>query len=344
MKNSSKIVLAILIIFAALLRIYQIGFQCIWTEEAYTLSMAKLSFVQILTTFDFNPPVYYIFAHISYLLFGTDIAIRYPSAICGILVIPTMYWLGKEYKDELTGMYCAGFASITFPLIYYSQYGRAYEMSVLCFIILLISYIKVKRGEWQYKKWFWIISIINVWVHLFAIIPVGLLCLDILFDERDIIYAVLTAVATSPLLNTIYAVIANRSVASGVSYGATAIQMIILTPMEFFNVLFVNIFFLAGVGVWMDKDPLRNRLVAVTIITLIVGVICSCFTPFFPRYYMTVSMIILLFAAVACVELSKYIHTLSPIVIFILLMIVFTIMMKDNFISHYTITQYTCGG
>jgi uncharacterized membrane protein len=343
-KNSSKIVLAILIIFAALLRIYQIGFQCIWTEEAYTLSMAKLSFVQILTTFDFNPPVYYIFAHISYLLFGTDIAIRYPSAICGILVIPAMYWLGKEYKDELAGLYCAGFATITFPLIYYAQYARAYEMSVLCFIILLISYIKVKRGEWQYKKWFWIISIINVWVHLFAIIPVGLLCLDILFDERDTIYAILTAVAISPLLNTICAVIANRSVASGVSYGATAIQMIVLTPMEFFNVLFVNIFFLAGVGIWMDKDPLRNRLVAVTIITLIVGVICSCFTPFFPRYYMTVSMIILLFAAVACVELSKYIHTLPPIVIFILLMIVFTIMMKDNFISHYTITQYTCGG
>lgn len=341
MKLSSKIILGALVLFGTFLRIYQIGFHCIWTEEAYTLSMAKMPLVQILTTFDFNPPLYYIFSHLSYLIFGSDVSIRYPSVVFGILLIPAMYWLGKEYKDELTGLYCAGFTTITFPLIYYAQYARAYEMSILCFIILLICYIKIKRGE-DFQKWFWALAVINVWVHLFAIIPVGLLCLDILYDKRNSLHAVLAVVLISPLLNTIYAVIANRSIASGVSYGANAIQMIVLTPMEFFNVLFLNICFLAGVGAWLDKDPLRNRLVVITILTIAIGVICSCFTPFFPRYYMTVSMIILLFSAFACAELSNRVPKIPPMVIFALVMIVFTIMMKDNFISHYTITQYVC--
>ena len=344
MKNSSKIILAVLIFIGAFLRIYQIGVQCIWTEEAYTLSMAKLPFVQILTTFDFNPPLYYIFSKISYIIFNSDISIRYPSMICGILLIPAMYYLGKEYKDELTGLYCAAFTTIVFPGIYFSQYARAYEMSVLAFVVLLIYYIKIKRGDWQVGNIFWGLAVINAWIHLFAIIPVGLLCLDILFEKRNSLHAVLSLILISPLLNTIDAVITNRSVASGVSYGANVIQMIVLTPMEFFNVLFLNIFFLAGVGAWMDKDPIRNRLVIVTVLTIVIGIICSCFTPFFPRYYMTVSMIILLFAAVACVEISKYVPKIPPILILLTILVVFTIMMKDNYISHYTIIQYACGG
>jgi energy-converting hydrogenase Eha subunit C len=150
--------------------------------------------------------------------------------------------------------------------------------------------------------------------------------------------------AVAPIFGTLASIWSNRSVANGVSYGANAIQMIVLTPMEFFNVLFLNICFLAGMGIWLDKDPLRNRLAIVTVLTIVIGIICSCFTPFFPRYYMTVSMIILLFAAVACVEISKYVPKIPPILILLTILVVFTIMMKDNYISHYTIIQYACGG
>jgi uncharacterized membrane protein len=349
-KLSSKVILGALVIIGVFLRIYQIDFQCIWTEEAYTLSMAKLPFLEILTTFDFNPPLYYIFAKISYIIFNSDVSIRYPSVVFGILLIPLMYWLGREYKDELTGLYCAAFTTIVFPGIYFSQYARAYEMSVLAFVVLLICYIRIKREKSIEYTWadfsFWFMVIINAFTHFFVLIPIGLLCLDLLVENHKkwISPLFMLIFATSPIFGTLISILTNRSVASGVSYGANAIQMIVLTPMEFFNVLFLNICFLFGVGVWMDKDPLRNRLIVVTILTLIIGVICSCFTPFFPRYYMTVSMIILLFAAVACVGLSKYVPKISPILIFLLILIVFTIMTKDNYISHYTITQYTCGG
>jgi mannosyltransferase len=344
MKNSSKIILAILIVFGSFLRIYNIGFQCIWTEEAYTLAMAKLPLTQILTTFDFNPPIYYILAHFSYLIFGgCDVAIRYPSVAVGILLIPAMYWLGAVYKNELTGIYCAAFTTIVFPGIYFSQYARAYELSVFSFVILLVFYISVKRGDGN-EPIFWLVAVWNAWVHLFVLIPIGLLCIDLLLDRwQRWFYAILAFISISPPISIIYSVWTNRSVSSGVSYGATAIQMIVLIPIEFFNVLFLNIIVLFGFGAWLDKDPLRNRLIIITVITLIVGIICSNFTPVLPRYLMTVSMIILLFASNACVELGRLCKLRRyEIIIFIGIFLIFTWMAFPNFESHYWIQQYIC--
>ena len=178
-------------------------------------------------------------------------------------------------------------------------------MSVLCFVIALIFYIRLKEGDrsFETRAFFWIMAAINVWVHLFSIIPIGLMCIDLLFDKRNWLLAIITSLSVSPLLAMFLSVLHTRNAASGFNYGASIIQMIVLTPTEFFNTLFLNIFFLGAIGLWMDKNKLKIQLAIITIITLIVGTIASIYTPFFPRYFMTVSMIIMLFAAVACVEL-----------------------------------------
>jgi len=89
------------------------------TEEEYTLNIVKLPIMGIITNFDYTPPVYNLLAHFSYLLFnGYDVAIRYPAVLCGILLIPAMYYLGKEYHSELVGLYCAGITAILVPMIY----------------------------------------------------------------------------------------------------------------------------------------------------------------------------------------------------------------------------------
>lgn len=352
MKTESKIILIISIIVGAFLRIYNIGFQCLWTEEQYTLKMASLPFHQIVSqsfSSDFNPPLYYFAAHIFFLLTnGLNYSIRYPSVICGILLIPTMFYLGLTYKDELTGLYCAIFTTILLPLIYYSQYGRAYEMSVLCFVIALIFYIRIKDGDNHISTHaaFWFMSVINVYVHLFSLIPIGLMCLDMLFDRRDYwSMTILSTLASLPLISMLVSVLHTRN---GVSYnyGASIIQMIVLTPTEFFNTLFLNIFFLGAIGLWMDKNKLKIRLTAITIITLIVGTIASIYTPFFPRYFMTVSMIIMLFAAVACVELTKIINKKVnrnlDYILLVAILFIFVIMEYSNLVSHYTIVQYIC--
>jgi len=254
-----------------------------------------------------------------------------------------MYWLGKTYKDELTGLYCAAFTTILFPLLYYSQYGRAYELSVLLFCIATILYIKIKRGE-QLELWFTTVCVLNIWTHLFSIIPLSLMIVDLLFDniKNKRWIAGIVGVSLLPFINVFIEIFKSRSI-STVNYGAGVVEMIVLTPLELFNSLFLNIIFLAVLGWYIGKDKLKNNLMAIAILTIVIGIGCSAFTSFFPRYYMTVSLIFLLVASVGCVEvvrmckLERY-----ETVVFIIMVLIFSIMAYPNFESHYQIVQYTC--
>jgi len=296
---------------------------------------------------DFNPPVYYIFANLSLLLTnGLDFSIRYPSVITGILLIPVMYWLGATYKNEVAGIYCAGLTTIILPFIYYAQFGRAYSMSLLFFALALVYYIKVKNENTRTDRiLFWALAVINVWIHLFAAIPIGLMCVDLLLDRKHWLCGIGAGICSLPLLGMLVNVLSTRT-HQAFNYGASIIQMVVLTPMEFFNTIFLNIFVLAGVGAWYDKNPIKKNLIVITVITLIVGVVGSCYTPFFPRYYMTVSLIILLMCSAGIVELtktcSKKIGKNLDYIILIILFVVFIWMEFPNLVSHYTIMQYEC--
>ena len=138
--------------------------------------------------------------------------------------------------------------TISIPLVYYSQYARSYELSILSFVILLVLYIKLKRGEGN-EPLFWILALINLYVHLFSLIPIAILCADIIAERpQRAFYAILVFFTSLPLINTICQVITQRSVSAGVirCFGGTNGFFI---PIEFFNSIFLNVIVLAGVGI-----------------------------------------------------------------------------------------------
>lgn len=338
----------VFILIGAFLRVYNIGFQNFWTEEEYSLNISSLPIIDLIFksfASDFNPPVYYLFAHLSLLLTnGLDFSIRYPSVISGILLIPAMYWVGVTYKDEIAGLYCAGLITIILPFIYYAQFGRAYAMSLLFFALAFVYYIKLKSENTRRNRIiFWVLALLNMWTHLFATIPIGLMCIDLLFDRKNWLCGIGAFVCSLPLVGMLVNVLSTRNGGS-FDYGASWIQMVVLTPMEFFNTVFLNVLMLAGVGLWFDKNPIKKNLIIITVITLIVGVVGSAFTPFFPRYYMTVALIILLMAVVGIIELTetfnKRIGVDLTYFVMIGIFIVFTWMLMPNLESHYFIQQY----
>jgi mannosyltransferase len=85
----------VLLIFVAglALRIYAIGSESIWYDEAISVAVAKLGFVEhlrwITEVDDNNPPLYYTFLHLWISVFGdSEVSVRMPSAIFGSLSIP----------------------------------------------------------------------------------------------------------------------------------------------------------------------------------------------------------------------------------------------------------------
>lgn len=354
-KLETKIIL-ILMGIGTILRSYQIGFQCFWTEEQFTLGMANLPFREILEKSiltDCNPPIYYLLAHASLMLSGFEnVAIRYPSLICGILLIPAMFFLGLAYKNQMTGLYCAGFTAIMFPLVYYSQFGRAYAISLLFFVLALIMYVRIKDGDHSCgsKLIFGILAALNIWTHLFSIIPLGLMMIDLVISNGLKMWKSVTAfgLLSIPLFQMPISflqgrIVQNPASGTGQGFGMNVTQILATTPYEFFSTIFPYIGILTFLGWYQDKSPVANRLLAISLLTIVIGLICSLFTPFFPRYYLTVSLIFILISAVACANFTETLETnAQKLTLFSVVICFLFLMQNSSFVADYTTQKYEC--
>lgn len=347
----NKLTLIFFTIIGVFLRVYHIGFQCLWTEEQYTLNISKLpTFNIILTSInsDVNPPIFYILSHLSLVLSGyNEIAIRYPSLIAGILAIPAMFYLGKVVKNETTGLVCAGITAVLTPLIYYSQFGRAYALAYLAFIITLILFIKIRKGEQEHQQMilpvlFGIFAGINIWIHLFSIIPISLMLLDLILLKKEIKPILLAGVICIPLIEIPLTTLKNRI--NEVRFGMTLNEILIITPREFFGSAFPFLTVLAVWGFYKERNNrLTLELVLISIITIITGLIISSYTSFFPRYYLQIGVILTLFAAIAYADLIGHIKSnATKLFLIIIGTSLLLLIMSKEIMVNYTIQKYIC--
>jgi len=366
MNAQTKTALFFIIVVGAVLRVWQVGFQCLWLEEAYTLNIAALPWKEIISASilsDCNPPVYYLLAHVSEMIFQYDLyAVRYPSVVAGILLIPAMYLLGREYKDELSGVFCSGITAILFPLVYYSQYARAYSLSLLCFSVALIFYIRVSRNPTRRDEiCFWVLVALNAWVHLFSLIPLGLIALDLIMQKPwpRIGHAFATTLVCAPLAWMLLAVVKTRAIATGTNYGYDPLMMILITPGELFGVLFVLVAAAVLVSLKVMKDDLHVKLFVVGFVTIATGISLSLFTPFFPRYYLTMALVGILLASPFIVWVAEAIgeicdnivnhrgsdgsafETIAILVIVGIIVLCLALQYGD-FLTYYTVQKYLC--
>jgi len=130
------------------LRLYHLGKESLWGDEAYSFLVSKvgLEWIAHLTSFDRHPPLYYYFLHIWMKLFGTsDFALRSLSLVFGVLAIPMIYLLGRRLFNEEVGLISALILAISPFNVEYSQEVRMY--SLLLFLALLSMYFFVRFLE-----------------------------------------------------------------------------------------------------------------------------------------------------------------------------------------------------
>ena len=93
-------------------------------------------------------PFYYVYLKIWMSLFGdADFSLRLSSVLSGILSVFVMYLVGREYKDEKTGLLCAAFAAVSGFLIYFSQEVRLYSLLFLLSSINLFVWLRLSREQ-----------------------------------------------------------------------------------------------------------------------------------------------------------------------------------------------------
>ena len=110
---------------------------------------------------------------------------------------------------------------------------------VLCNCSYSIYTIKKYDNDLDIRVAFWIIVVVNLYVHLFTLIPLSLLCIDLLLSRKHWLCGigrVCMLFAASRYVGECF-----EHTKRSFNYGASSLQMVFLTFPEFFNTIFLNI-------------------------------------------------------------------------------------------------------
>lgn len=147
-------ILIFIILVGFFLRVINLD-QSLWLDEAIsTLAVKENSLNNLVTQFllgDFHPPFYYIILWLWTRIFGfSEVAVRSPSVIFGILSIFITYFIGKKLFDQKVALIAALLMAVSPLLIYYSQEARMYSLNifvVLCSMYFFVNLVQEKKSK-----------------------------------------------------------------------------------------------------------------------------------------------------------------------------------------------------
>ncbi len=159
-----------LILFGYLARVWRIGFQSLWLDEALSVTFAGVPLPGLFTNLaqrDIHPPLYYLFLHFWMRMAGQgEFSVRFLSLALGLPAVPATFVLGRRLFrtcrlevgqrfdrpirnsiDRASAIGLGGAFLVTFSpfLVYYSQEARMY--SALVTFSVLSSY-----ALWRYLE------------------------------------------------------------------------------------------------------------------------------------------------------------------------------------------------
>ncbi|MDP3994868.1 MAG: glycosyltransferase family 39 protein [bacterium] len=147
--------------------------QSLWLDEATTAYVAgHFSFAEIITKFspgDFHPPLYYLILRGWSMIFAiSEVSVRIPSVVFGLLTVYLVFLIGKELVNRKTGLVAAVLLATSGLHIYYSQEARMYALTALLVSCLVYLFLKKK---WVLFSTFLVLVAMTDYVAL-LVIPV----------------------------------------------------------------------------------------------------------------------------------------------------------------------------
>ncbi len=148
--------LSMIVIIGGWLRLTGLGRQSLWFDEADIVVRAQRPFDVVLQTFTAtgeNGPLYNILLALWIRVAGiSEIAVRFPSAIAGLLAIPLIYILGRRLMSAQVGLLGAGLLAISPYHVWYSQEAKMYSMVVLLAIVSTLALVEALCSN---RRWLW---------------------------------------------------------------------------------------------------------------------------------------------------------------------------------------------
>jgi hypothetical protein len=202
-----------LTLLAAVLRFATLGEQSFWYDEAFTpvhvlhggIGATWRAYVHSENT----PPLWYALAWIDFRVFGDGaIALRFPSAIAGVLTVPVVWALTRELvggagearpaSARRAAFLAAALVAVDPLFVWYSQEARAYALFVLCSALAMLCFARLLNGPTRGRALAFAISgALALLSHYFAVFLLVPMALWLLWDARArrLVLPVLAALA-----------------------------------------------------------------------------------------------------------------------------------------------------
>ena len=186
-RGAAVAVVLLVVALGTFLRLYRIGAQPLWVDEATSLRFARGSLAQLWSWSTIvdpgNPPLYFSLLH-GWLVFGdSEASLRLLSALFGVLTIPLVYTLGRTIRDHRLGIVSALLFAISPFQVWYSQEARAYSLLTFGATLAMLGVAYLLRqpersGSLRGAGWAWLAYVVGTAIALLAhdtavFLPIG---------------------------------------------------------------------------------------------------------------------------------------------------------------------------
>lgn len=178
--------LLIILFFGSALRLYGLDIQSLWHDELATWqisSQKEITDVIKSASTDKHSLAYYVFLFFVEKYIGdSEVILRLPSALAGILSIFMMFALGTRFYSRKEGLIAAALVAFAWLPIFYSQEARAYSMLLLfamistyCWFVLLQQLQNNKlKPRYLIISAYVVSAIIACYLHYFGLLLIAL--------------------------------------------------------------------------------------------------------------------------------------------------------------------------
>lgn len=182
--------LAALTLLAAALRLSTLGLQSLWYDEAFTvvrdLHPSLTATLRSVVHTENTPPLWYIIEWADSRVLGMGaVALRLPSALFGIAVVPVAWAIGRELSGRRAALLCAAMVAVNPLFWWYSQEARAYELFVLTAALAMLAFLRAEREPTPRRMaLFALTGALALLSHYFAVFLLVPMVLILLADPR----------------------------------------------------------------------------------------------------------------------------------------------------------------
>ena len=173
--RTKKVLLLLLLVIAlgSLLRVYGLGAESIWLDEAHSLEVSSQNLASVVreAAAGHHSPLYFVILHFWMSLFGnSEVAVRSLSAILGITSIALTYQVGNALFNKKVGLISSFLSAISLFHIQHSQDARPYALLLLLSLLSFLFFVQIlKQDKNRYYLCYFLANILLAYTHVFGL-------------------------------------------------------------------------------------------------------------------------------------------------------------------------------